>query len=172
LDRLPWGRFHWLVIFALGTTWILDGLEVTLAGSLAGALRDSSTLRFSTADVGFASSAYVAGAVTGALFFGWLTDQLGRKRLFSVTLTLYLLAAAGTAFTWDLPGYALMRFLTGADIGGEFSAINSAIQELIPARFRGRTDLAVNGSYWFGAAVGGAASLVLLDPHMIAPEYG
>ncbi len=160
------------MIAALGITWILDGLEVTLAGSLAGALRDSPTLRFSTADVGFASSAYVAGAVTGALFFGWLTDRLGRKRLFSVTLTLYLLAAAGTAFSWDLPSYALMRFLTGAGIGGEFSAINSAIQELIPPRFRGRTDLAVNGSYWFGAAAGGAASLVLLDPHLIAPEYG
>jgi MFS family permease len=172
LDRLPWGQFHWLVIVALGITWILDGLEVTLAGSLAGALRDSPMLHFSTADVGLASSAYVAGAVTGALFFGWLTDRLGRKRLFSVTLSLYLLAAAATAFSWDLPSYALMRFLTGAGIGGEFSAINSAIQELIPARFRGRTDLAVNGSYWFGAAFGGAGSLVLLDPHLVNPEYG
>ena len=158
LDRLPWGRFHWLVIVALGITWILDGLEVTLAGSLSGALRESPALHFSAAEVGFASSAYVGGAVTGALFFGWLTDRLGRKRLFSVTLLLYLLAAAGTAFTWDLPSYALMRFLTGAGIGGEFSAINSAIQELIPPRFRGRTDLAVNGSYWLGAAVGGAGS--------------
>jgi MFS family permease len=172
LDRLPWGRFHWLVIVALGVTWILDGLEVTLAGSLAGALRESPTLHFSDTQVGLASSAYVAGAVTGALFFGWLTDRLGRKRLFSVTLTLYLLAAAGTAFTWNLPGYALMRFLTGAGIGGEFSAINSAIQELIPPRFRGRTDLTVNGSYWVGAAFGGAASIVLLDPHVINPEYG
>lgn len=172
MDRLPWGRFHWLVIVALGITWILDGLEVTLAGSLAGALRDSPTLRFSTADVGFASSAYVAGAVSGALFFGWLTDKLGRKRLFSVTLLVYLLAAAGTAFSWNLPSYAVMRFLTGAGIGGEFSAINSAIQELIPPRFRGRTDLAVNGSYWFGAAFGGVGSLVLLDPHLINPEYG
>jgi MFS family permease len=172
LDRLPWGRFHWLVIVALGVTWILDGLEVTLAGSLAGALRESPTLHFSATDVGFASSAYVAGAVAGAVFFGWLTDRLGRKRLFGVTLLLYLLAAAGTAFTWNLPGYALMRFLTGAGIGGEFSAINSAIQELIPPRFRGRTDLAVNGSYWMGAAAGGAATLALLDPHLINPEYG
>jgi MFS family permease len=169
---LPWGPFHWLVIVALGVTWILDGLEVTLAGSLAGALRDSPTLHFSSADVGFASSAYVAGAVTGALFFGWLTDRLGRKKLFSVTLALYLLAAAGTAFSWDLTSYAVMRFLTGAGIGGEFSAINSAIQELIPPRFRGRTDLTVNGSYWFGAAFGGAGSLVLLDPNVISPEYG
>ena len=136
LDRLPWSRFHWVVIIALGITWVLDGLEVTLAGSLAGALRESPSLHFSAAEVGLASSAYVAGAVTGALFFGWLTDRLGRKRLFSVTLLLYLLAAAGTAFTWNLSGYALMRFLTGAGIGGEFSAINSAIQELIPPRFR------------------------------------
>lgn len=172
LDRLPWGPFHRLVVVALGITWVLDGLEVTLAGSLAGALRDSPVLHFSAAEVGFASSAYVTGAVTGAVFFGWLTDRLGRKRLFSVTLGLYLLAAAGTAFTWNLTGYSIMRFLTGAGIGGEFSAINSAIQELIPPRFRGRTDLAINGSYWIGAAIGGAASLVVLDPHVIDPEYG
>jgi MFS family permease len=172
LDRLPWGKFHWLVIVALGITWVLDGLEVTLAGSLSGALRQSPVLHFSAAEVGIANSAYVTGAVIGALFFGWLTDRLGRKRLFSVTLLLYLLAAAGTAFTWNLPGYALMRLLTGAGIGGEFSAINSAIQELIPPRFRGRVDLTVNGSYWIGAAVGGGASLVLLDPHLLDPEYG
>jgi MFS family permease len=172
LDRLPWARFHWIVIVALGITWVLDGLEVTLAGSLAGALRESPSLHFSATEVGIASSFYVAGAVTGALFFGWLTDRLGRKRLFSVTLLLYLLAAAGTAFTWNLPGYALMRFLTGAGIGGEFSAINSAIQELIPPRFRGRTDITVNGSYWMGAAFGGAASLVLLDPRLFSPDHG
>src|ERR1700722_20299611 len=172
LDRLPWGSFHWLVVVALGITWILDGLEVTLAGSLAGALRESRQLHFSAGEVGFASSAYVTGAVIGAVFFGWLTDRLGRKKLFSVTLLLYLLAAAGTAFTWDLASYSTMRFLTGAGIGGEFSATNSAIQELIPARFRGRTDLAINGSYWIGAAIGGGASLILLDPNVIAPEYG
>src|ERR1700733_12887855 len=171
LDRLPWGRFHWLVVVALGVTWILDGLEVTLAGSLAGGVCGNPAGRLSAPDVGFASSAYVAGAVVGAVLFGWLTDRLGRKRLFSVTLLLYLLAAAGTAFTWNLPGYALMRFLTGAGIGGEFTAINSAIQELIPPRFRGRTDLAVNGSYWVGAAFGGVGSLVVLDPHLINPEY-
>jgi MFS family permease len=172
LDRLPWGRFHWLVVAALGTTWILDGLEVTLAGSLAGALRDSPTMHFSSGDVGFANSAYVAGAVVGAMFFGWLTDRLGRKRLFSITLTLYLLAAAGTAFTWDLPSYALMRFLIGAGIGGEFSAINSAIQELIPARYRGRTDISINGSFWVGAAVGGVGSIVLLDPNLLNSDFG
>ena len=172
LDRLPWGRFHWLVVVALGVTWILDGLEVTLAGSLAGALRNSPALQFSASDVGFANSAYVAGAVAGALFFGWLTDRLGRKRLFSVTLLVYLFAAAGTAFAWDLPSYALMRFLTGAGIGGEFTAINSAIQELIPARRRGQVDLTVNGSFWVGAAIAGAGSLVLLDPRWIDAELG
>ncbi|MCW3476338.1 MFS transporter [Limobrevibacterium gyesilva] len=172
LDRLPWGRFHWLVVVALGITWILDGLEVTLAGAVGGTLRQSPTLQFSAADVGLANSAYVTGAVAGALLFGWLTDRLGRKRLFSITLLLYLLAAAGTAFTWNLPGFALMRFLTGAGIGGEYSAINSAIQELIPPRFRGRTDISINGSFWVGAAIAGAGSLVLLDPHRIDPELG
>ncbi len=172
LDRLPWGRFHWLVVVALGITWILDGLEVTLAGSVAGALRDSPVLRFSAGDVGFANSAYLAGAVTGALFFGWLTDRLGRKKLFSITLLLYLAATAGTAFAWDLPSFALMRFLTGAGIGGEYSAINSAIQELIPARRRGWTDLAINGSFWVGAALAGGVSILLLDPRLFDPDLG
>jgi MFS family permease len=161
-----------LVIAALGITWILDGLEVTLAGSIAGALRDSPVLRFSAADVGLANSAYLVGAVGGALFFGWLTDRWGRKRLFSITLGLYLLATAGTAFSWDLSSYAAMRFFTGAGIGGEYSAINSAIQELIPARRRGWTDLAINGSFWIGAALASGASVVLLDPTVIDPEYG
>ncbi len=172
LDRLPWGRFHSLVVVGLGITWVLDGLEVTLAGSLAGALRESPVLRFTSTDIGIANSAYVTGAVAGALVFGWLSDRLGRKRLFSVTLLVYLLAAAGTAFTWNLTGYAVMRFLTGAGIGGEFSAINSAIQELIPPRFRGRTDLMVNGGFWAGAAIAGLGSIVWLDPRVIAPEFG
>lgn len=172
LDRLPWARFHWLVIVALGITWILDGLEVTLAGSVAGALRDSPVLRFTAADVGLANSAYLAGAVLGALGFGWAADRMGRKRLFSVTLLLYLTATAATAFTWNLPSFALARFLTGAGIGGEYSAINSAIQELIPARRRGWTDLVINGSFWIGAAIAGAGSIVLLDPKIIAPEIG
>jgi MFS family permease len=172
LDRLPWARFHWLVIVALGITWVLDGLEVTLAGSVAGALRQSPTLQFDAADVGLANSAYLAGAVLGALLFGWLTDRIGRKRLFSITLLVYLLATAGTALTWDLPSFALMRFLTGAGIGGEYSAINSAIQELIPARRRGWTDLAINGSFWIGAALAGAGSILLLDPRLIDPELG
>lgn len=172
LDRLPWTRFHWLVVFALGITWSLDGLEVTIAGSIAGALRQSPTLQFTAADVGLANSAYLAGAVSGALFFGWLTDRIGRKKLFSVTLLVYLAATAATAFTWDLPSFALMRFFTGAGIGGEYSAINSAIQELIPARRRGWTDLAINGSFWIGAALAAFASLILLDPRIVDPETG
>jgi MFS family permease len=172
LDRLPWTRFHWLVVVALGITWSLDGLEVTIAGSIAGALRQSPTLQFTAADVGLANSAYLAGAVSGALFFGWLTDRIGRKKLFSVTLLVYLAATAATAFTWDLPSFALMRFFTGAGIGGEYSAINSAIQELIPARRRGWTDLAINGSFWIGAALAAFASLILLDPRIVDPETG
>lgn len=160
------------MITALGISWTLDGLEVTIAGTIAGALRQSPVLRFSAADVGFANSAYLAGAVIGALFFGWLSDRWGRKRLFSITLGLYLIATAATAFAWGLPSFALMRLLTGAGIGGEYSAINSAIQELIPARRRGWTDLAVNGSFWIGAAVASGLSIVLLDPHLFAPDLG
>jgi MFS family permease len=172
LDRLPWGRFHTLVVVALGITWILDGLEVTLAGALAGALKESPVLRFSNADVGIAASAYLAGAVLGALFFGWLTDRLGRKRLFFITLAVYLVATAATALSWNLASFALFRFLTGAGIGGEYTAINSTIQELIPARYRGWTDLVINGSFWVGAALGAAGSIVLLDPAVIDPEFG
>ncbi|MGZ3291910.1 MAG: MFS transporter, partial [Xanthobacteraceae bacterium] len=164
LDRLRWGRFHTLVVVALGITWILDGLEVTLAGAVAPALKQSPLLHFSNAEVGLVSSAYLAGAVLGALFFGWLTDRLGRKRLFFITLALYLVATAATALSWNLWSFALFRFLTGAGIGGEYTAINSAIQELIPARYRGWTDLVINGSFWLGAAVGAAASIILLDP--------
>jgi MFS family permease len=145
LDRLPWGRFHTLVVVALGITWILDGLEVTLAGSVAGALKASPVLQLSNADVGLAASAYLAGAVLGALFFGWLTDRLGRKKLFFITLAVYLVATAATALSWDLASFAVFRFLTGAGIGGEYAAINSTIQELVPARVRGWTDLAING---------------------------
>jgi MFS family permease len=172
LDRLPWGRFHNLVIVALGITWILDGLEVTLAGSLAGALKESPTLRFTNTDIGLASSSYLLGAVLGALFFGWLTDRLGRKKLFFITLALYLVATAATAFSWNIWSYCLFRFLTGAGIGGEYTAINSTIQELIPARVRGWTDLIINGSFWIGAAIGAAGSVVLLDPAHFAPDTG
>jgi MFS family permease len=172
LDRLSWGRFHTLVVVALGITWILDGLEVTLAGAVSPALKDSPQLRFSNADVGLASSAYLAGAVLGALLFGWLTDRLGRKRLFFITLALYLVATAATSLSWNLWSFALFRFLTGAGIGGEYTAINSTIQELVPARYRGWTDLVINGSFWVGAAVGAAGSIVLLDPAILPPDVG
>ena len=172
LDRLPWGRFHTLVVVALGITWIFDGLEVTLAGSLAGALKESPSLRFSNTDIGLASSAYLAGAVLGALFFGWLTDRLGRKRLFFLTLTVYLVATAATAASWSIGSFAFFRFLTGAGIGGEYAAINSTIQELVPARVRGWNDLVINGSFWLGAALGALGSLVLLDPRLFDPEFG
>jgi MFS family permease len=170
LDRLPWGRFHWLVVFALGITWVLDGLEVTLAGTLAGAIRGS--LKLTSADVGFASTAYVLGAVFGALFFGWLTDRLGRRKLFFTTLTVYLTFAAATAFSWDMASFVVFRFVTGAGIGGEYAAINSTIQELIPARYRGWTDLAINGSFWIGAAIGAISSLVVLDEALFASDTG
>jgi MFS family permease len=172
LDALPFGRFHLLVITALGITWILDGLEVTLAGALAGQLKESSALGLSNTQVGLAGSSYLCGAVIGALFFGWLTDRLGRKKLFMITVTVYLLATAATGLSWDAASFMLFRFLTGAGIGGEYTAINSTIQELIPARFRGWTDLLINGSFWIGAAMGAGGSLVLLDPAVIDPAIG
>ncbi len=172
LDRLPWGGFHTRVVAALGITWILDGLEVTLAGAVSGALKDSPVLRFSNTDIGIAASAYLAGAVLGAIFFGWLTDRLGRKKLFFITLSVYLVATAATAFSWDLWSFVLFRFLTGAGIGGEYTAINSTIQELVPARVRGWTDLVINGSFWIGAALGAVGAIVLLDPAVIDPEQG
>jgi MFS family permease len=172
LDSLPFGRFHLLVITALGITWILDGLEVTLAGALSGELKSSSALGMSNAEIGFAGSCYLLGAVLGAFFFGWLTDRLGRKKLFTITLAVYLLATAATGLSWNALSFSLFRFLTGSGIGGEYTAINSTIQELIPARFRGWTDLLINGSFWVGAALGAGGSLVLLDPAVIDPALG
>ena len=172
LDRLPWGRFHTLVIVALGITWILDGLEVTLAGALTGALKQSPTLRFTNTDVGLAGSAYLAGAVLGAVYFGWLTDRLGRKKLFFITLGVYLTATAATAFSWSLWSFCLFRFLTGAGIGGEYTAINSTIQELIPARVRGWSDLVINGTFWIGAAIGAFGSIILLDSPYLTGDAG
>src|SRR5438105_11504931 len=172
LDRLPWSRFHSLVIVALGITWILDGLEVTIAGSIVGALEESPVLHFTPAQIGLVASAYLAGAVTGALLFGYLTDRFGRRKLFMVTLGLYLAATAATALSWDFWSFAVFRVLTGAGIGGEYAAINSAIQELIPARYRGRTDLAINGSFWLGAALGALGAVVLLRPGLLPPDWG
>ena len=172
MDRLPWGGWHWRVVLALGVTWIIDGLEVTLVGAISGVLEDPRSLHFSSAQVGLLGSSYLVGAVVGALFFGYLTDRIGRKKLFTVTLGLYLVAAFLTAFSWNFWSFAIFRFFTGAGIGGEYSAINSAIDELIPARVRGRVDLAINGSYWVGAAVGSLATVVLLNPHILPLDLG
>jgi MFS family permease len=172
LDSLIWSGFHTRVVLALGITWVLDGLEVTLAGALAGALKESPTLNFSNLDVGLANSAYLGGAVFGALGFGWLTDRIGRKKLFFITLALYLAATAATALSWNILSYALFRALTGAGIGGEYTAINSTIQELVPARYRGWTDLIINGSFWLGAALGAAGAILLLDPNVAPPDIG
>jgi MFS family permease len=172
LERLPWGRFHVLVIAALGITWILDGLEVTLAGSVAPALQESPALQFSDSAVGFAGSAYLLGAVVGALFFGWLTDRLGRKKLFFTTIVVYLVATALTGLAWNGFSFFLFRFFTGCGIGGEYSAINSTIQELVPARYRGQLDLTINGSFWVGAALGALVAVALLNPALIPSEFG
>lgn len=170
LDRLPWSRFHWLVVAALGITWILDGLEVTLVGSLSPAISEG--LGLSTTQIGLSGSAYILGAVLGALVFGRLTDTFGRRRLFTITVGVYLVATIATGFAWDFWSFMLFRFLTGAGIGGEYGAVNSAIQELIPARRRGYTDLAINGSFWVGAALGAMGSLVVLDPQIVDQAWG
>src|SRR5688572_12274451 len=172
LDALPWSRWHWRVVLALGITWLLDGLEVTVVGSLGPVLQRSGTLGLSAAEVGWTGSAYVAGAVLGALYFGRLADRLGRKRLFLITLAVYLFATLLTAFTFDFTSFVFCRFLTGFGIGGEYAAINSAIDELIPARVRGVVDLAINGTFWLGAIVGAGMSIVLLDPAFVGPELG
>jgi MFS family permease len=167
LDRMPWSRWHWLIVISLGATWILDGLEVTLAGSLGGILTRPETLGLTPTEVGASATFYLAGAVVGALLFGYGTDRLGRKKLFFITVAVYLIATGLTAFSWSFASYAVFRALTGAGIGGEYAAINSAIDELIPARVRGRVDLMINGSYWVGAALGSAATIVLLDPRRL-----
>ena len=163
LDRLPWSRFHLMIVLALGITWVLDGLEVTIVGSLGPVLQDKRTLGFSAQDVGSVASFYVVGAVVGALIFGWLTDRMGRKFIFFVTLGVYVGGVLLSAFAWDFWSFGIFRLITGLGIGGEYAAINSAIDELIPARLRGRIDLMVNGSYWAGAAAGAGASIVLLS---------
>jgi MFS family permease len=173
LDRLPWGAFHTLVAAALGITWILNGLEITLASNLQDAILNSPILKLSSdTQLGIASSAYLAGTVLGALFFGWLTDRLGRKRLFFVTLLIYLLFTGLTGLSWNFESLTVFRFLTGMGIGGEYAAINSTIQELIPAKFRGRTDLLVSGTFWIGAAIAAIGSTVLLDGTIVDPELG
>jgi MFS family permease len=172
LDRLPWSAWHWRVVIALGVSWLLDGLEVTLVGSIGPALQRPDTLGLTASEIGWAASAYVGGAVLGALFFGRLADRLGRKRMFLVTLAVYLIATVLTAFTWDIASFAFCRFLTGFGIGGEYAAINSAIDELIPARVRGRVDLAINGTFWVGAMLGAGLSIVLLNDRLFDPSLG
>jgi MFS family permease len=172
LDRLPWTRWHWMIVIALGITWVLDGLEVTIVGALGGVLESVHGLALTSEQVGFCASGYVAGAIGGALVFGHLTDRLGRKRLFIVTLALYVVATLLTALSWNFGSFFAFRLLTGTAIGGEYAAINSAIDELIPARVRGACDLAINGSYWLGTAAGAAATTVLLDPTVLPPWLG
>ena len=173
LDRLPWSRFHWRIVIGLGAVWILDGLEVTIVGAIAPRLTEAdSGIDLTSADIGTAAAFYVAGACLGALFFGQLTDRYGRKKLFMVTLLLYLIATVATAFAFAPWYFFLCRFFTGFGIGGEYSAINSAIDELIPARNRGQVDLAINGSFWAGSAVGGLAALLLLDASIFQTDLG
>ena len=173
LDRLPWSRFHWRVVFGLGTVWILDGLEVTIIGFLAPTLvAKGSGIDLTNGDIALAASIYIAGACLGALFFGQLTDRFGRKRLFLLTLLLYLAATVATAFSFAPWFFLVARFFTGAGIGGEYAAINSAIDELIPARARGRVDLIINGTYWLGAAGGALLSLIFLDQAIFAADVG
>ena len=172
LDALPWSRWHWRVVVALGITWILDGLEVTLVGAIGPVLERPETLGLSAAEIGLAASAYIGGAVLGALGFGRLADRHGRRRLFLVTLAVYLAATLATAFTWSFTSFVVCRFFTGVGIGGEYAAINSAIDELVPARLRGRVSLAINGSFWVGAALGAGVALLLLDERVLGPELG
>ncbi|MEV5511039.1 MFS transporter [Streptomyces orinoci] len=174
LDRLPWSRWHWTVVIGLGTVWILDGLEVTVVGNIAGRLSEhGSGLPITGAQVtGLAAALYVAGACSGALFFGRLTDRFGRKKLFMVTLAVYLGATALTALSYTSWWFFLFRFLTGFGIGGEYAAINSAVDELIPARYRGRVDLIINGSFWIGAIAGSLLSIILLNVSLLPKDVG
>jgi MFS family permease len=170
MDRLPWSRWHWLVVTALGVTWLLDGLEVSIVSALGPVLTHTTTLHFTESEVGLTASAYLAGSVFGAIVFSYLTDRQGRKKWFMFTLLLYLVATVLTALSWNLWSFMLFRFLTGMGIGGEYAAINSAIDELIPARWRGYTNLAINGTWWLGTAAGALLTIVLLNPYLI-PEY-
>ena len=172
LDRLPWSRFHLLLVIALGITWILDGLEVTIVGSIGPMLQKPEGLGLSTTDLGTAASCYVVGAVAGALLSGWVTDRFGRRLVFYVTLCTYLAGVLASALSWNFWSFALFRCLTGIGIGGEYAAVNSAIDELIPAKYRGRIDLIVNGSFWVGAAAGAAASIFILNPAVVAARVG
>jgi MFS family permease len=172
LDRLPWAKWHWVVVIGLGITWILDGLEVTIVGTIGPTLTSKAGLNLSDTQAGLAATTYLIGACVGALVFGWLTDRFGRKKLFMITLVWYLVATVLTAFSWDFFSFALFRMLAGAGIGGEYSAVNSAIDELIPSKRRGVADIAINGSWWIGTLLGSILSIPLLDGKFIPPSLG
>ena len=172
LDRLPWARWHWMVVIGLGITWVLDGLEVTIVGAINPTLASRQGLNFTDAQTGFAATAYLIGAVIGALGFGYLTDRFGRRKLFIITLVWYLVSTVLTAFSWDFASFAAFRVLAGMGIGGEYSAVNSAVDELIPAHRRGTADIAINGSWWLGTLVGSLVSIPLLNGHFVSPSLG
>src|SRR5690348_5101908 len=172
MDRLPWTRFHWRVVLGLGSAWILDGLEIQIVSAVGTVLTDRGTLHLSAAEVGLLGSVYLLGEVVGALVFGRITDLVGRRRLFVATLLLYLVASGLAAFSPNFWFLLVCRFFAGTGIGGEYTAINSAIDELIPSRYRGRTDIAVNGTYWAGAMIGAAASILLLNPSLLPIDIG
>ncbi len=173
LDRLPWSRFHWRVVVGLGGVWVLDGLEVTMVGNVSARLMEhNSGIALNAAQIGMAAAIYIAGACSGALFFGHLTDRFGRRNLFILTLAIYLVATVATAFAFAPWYFFLTRFFTGSGIGGEYAAINSAIDELIPARVRGRVDLVINGTYWLGSAAGAGGALILLNTANFPPNIG
>jgi MFS family permease len=172
LDRLPWSAWHWTVVLGLGITWVLDGLEVTIVGNIAPTLKSAAGLGLSDVQFTSAASGYLIGAAAGALFFGYLTDKLGRKKLFLITLGWYVVLTAATAFSWNAESFLIFRILTGFGLGGEYAAINSAIDELIPARRRGVVDLAINGTWWLGTILASLGSIVLLNPHLVNQAYG
>ncbi|MDP9862289.1 MULTISPECIES: MFS transporter [Streptosporangium] len=172
IDRLPWSRFHTKMVVALGVAWVLDGMEITIASAVGDVLRDRQTLALTSAEVGFAATVYLLGEVAGALLFGRLSDRFGRRKLFIITLGLYLVANGITALSFSYWWLLIFRFFAGMGIGGEYAAIHSAIDELIPARYRGRIDLAVSGTYWLGAMIGTASTYVLLNPDLLPVDLG
>ncbi|WP_433256437.1 MFS transporter [Streptosporangium sp. CA-135522] len=172
IDRLPWSRFHTRMVVALGVAWVLDGMEITIASAVGDVLRERQTLALTAAEVGLAATVYLLGEVAGALIFGRLSDRFGRRKLFIITLGLYLVANGITAFSFSYWWLLLFRFFAGMGIGGEYAAIHSAIDELIPARYRGRIDLAVSGTYWLGAMIGTASTYILLNPDLLPVDLG
>jgi MFS family permease len=173
MDRLPWSKWHWMVVIGLGTVWILDGLAVTIVGAIGGRLtEEGSGLELTAAQVGSAGSAYILGACVGALYFGRLADKIGRKKLFMLTLVIFMTGSVLTAFSTSFVWFLVCRIITGAGVGGEYSAIHSAVDELIPARVRGAVDLIIGGSFWIGTILGSLASLLLLDTSIFALDVG